>query len=48
VHTDDCGGFLYCRMYSYVASMNPLLKFLSSDNDSQIIYHKKDSEFVCS
>ena len=40
VHSGDCDGIAYCRMFNAIASGKSLPKYLSSDNDPLFNYHQ--------
>ena len=40
VHTGDCDGIAYCRMFNAIASGKSLPKYLSSDNDPLFLFHR--------
>jgi len=40
VHSGDCDGIAYCRMFNEVISGKSLPKYLSSDNDPLFLFHR--------
>jgi transposase InsO family protein len=40
VHSGDCDGVAYCRMFNEVISGKSLPKYLSSDNDPLFLFHR--------
>ena len=40
VHTGDCDGLAYCRMFNQIISGKSLPKYLSSDNDPIFLFHR--------
>jgi hypothetical protein len=40
VHSGDCDGVAYCRMFNDVISGKSLPKYLSSDNDPLFLFHR--------
>ena len=40
VHSGDCDGIAYCRMFNAIASGKSLPKYLSSDNDPLFLFHR--------
>ena len=40
VHSGDCDGIAYCRMFNEITAGNLLPNHLSSDNDPLFLYHR--------
>ena len=40
VHTGDCDGVAYCRMFNKIVSGQSLPEYLSSDNDPLFLFHR--------
>ena len=40
VHSGDCDGVAYCRMFNKIISGKSLPKYLSSDNDPLFLFHR--------
>jgi putative transposase len=40
VHSGDCDGIAYCRMFNAIVSGKSLPKYLSSDNDPLFLFHR--------
>jgi putative transposase len=40
VHTGDCDGVAYCRMFNEIISGKSLPEYLSSDNDPLFLFHR--------